>query len=122
VEEPRESIKQDKKRPAISSLVISEPRKLADYRCLNDFTAADKLEMTLKKDALVQVLQRNGNGSFGVHRRGKPRQVFVSFQAGGLCNTMIREDSYQLLILCQPKKRPLNGKSSLVPDRSVNPI
>lgn len=100
MQKPRESIRHDKKLPAISSLVIGEPRKLADYRCLNDFTASDKLEMTLKKDALVQVLQKHGNGSFDVGTQQSLSQSFVSFQAGGLCNSMTKEDSCQVLILC----------------------
>ncbi|UJR27976.1 hypothetical protein I4U23_009234 [Adineta vaga] len=44
------------------SVVISEPSTLATYRCLADFTATDKLEISLKRNNLVQVLQKHSNG------------------------------------------------------------
>ncbi len=42
--------------------MISEPVQLANYRCLADFTATEKLEMSLKRNSVVQVLQKHPNG------------------------------------------------------------
>jgi hypothetical protein len=45
-----------------SPLVISQPSKLATYRCLADFTATDEVEMSLKRNDIVQVLEKHANG------------------------------------------------------------
>jgi len=41
---------------------ISQPSKLPTYRCLDDFLAVDKTEMSLKRNTHVQVIQRQLNG------------------------------------------------------------
>ncbi len=62
VQKPIETTIQEKTAVDKSSLVISEPAKLATYRCLADFTATEKLEMSLKRNNIVQVLQKHPNG------------------------------------------------------------
>ncbi|CAF0786357.1 unnamed protein product [Adineta steineri] len=62
VQQPIESIVHEKKIIRKSSLAISGPAKLETYRCLDDFTATDKLEMSLKRNNIVQVLQKHENG------------------------------------------------------------
>lgn len=54
----KDKAKFDEKQP----VVISKPSELASYRCLADFTATDKLELSLKRDNVVQILQKNENG------------------------------------------------------------
>ncbi len=44
--------------------MISKPAQLPNYRCLADFTATEKLEMSLKRNNIVQVLQKHPNGEF----------------------------------------------------------
>jgi hypothetical protein len=43
---------------------ISGPSELPTYRCVDNFTAVEKTEMSLKRNTLVQVLQRHLNGWF----------------------------------------------------------
>lgn len=45
-------------------LAISQPTNLPTYRCVEDFNAVDQIELSLKKDTRVQVIQKhlNGNG------------------------------------------------------------
>ncbi len=43
---------------------ISGPTELPKYRCLDNFTAVEKTEMSLKRNTLVQVVQRHLNGMF----------------------------------------------------------
>jgi hypothetical protein len=43
-------------------MVISGPSKLPTYRCVDDFVAVDKMEMSLKRNTLVQVIQKHING------------------------------------------------------------
>ncbi|CAF2396903.1 unnamed protein product [Rotaria sp. Silwood2] len=62
VQKPIESIMNENKLLRKSSVVISEPSKLAKYRCLEDFNATDKLEMSLKQNEIVEVLQKHENG------------------------------------------------------------
>jgi hypothetical protein len=45
-----------------NSTDISGPLKLPTYRCLHNFAAQDKTEMSLRRDTLVQVVQRHLNG------------------------------------------------------------
>ena len=43
---------------------ISEPSRLPTYRCVDNFTAIEKTEMSLKRNTLVQVVQKHLNGIF----------------------------------------------------------
>jgi hypothetical protein len=63
VQNPTESSNSNKKLVVENSINISEPSKLPTYRCLDEFTAVDKTEMSLKRNTLVQVVQRHLNGS-----------------------------------------------------------
>jgi hypothetical protein len=63
VQNPTESSNSNKKLVVENSINISEPSKLPTYRCLDEFTAVEKTEMSLKRNTLVQVVQRHLNGS-----------------------------------------------------------
>ncbi|CAF3415365.1 unnamed protein product [Rotaria sp. Silwood1] len=43
-------------------MIISEPSKLPTYRCLDNFVAIEKTEMSLKRNTLVQVIHKHLNG------------------------------------------------------------
>lgn len=62
VQKPMESVLQEKKQVDANSLVISGPNQLATYRCLADFKAIEKIELSLKRNDVVQVLQKHSNG------------------------------------------------------------
>ena len=60
-----------KKLLSAKSLPISKPIELPSYRCINDFTASDKLEMSVQKNVMVKVLQKHDNGlSDALQRKG----------------------------------------------------
>ena len=66
VQKLTETADEEKKPVDKSSLAISGPAKLATYRCLADFIATEKTEMSLKRNNMVQVLQKHPNGSFNI--------------------------------------------------------
>jgi len=45
-----------------TTMNISAPSKLPTYRCIDDFTAVEKTELSLKRNTLVQVVQPHFNG------------------------------------------------------------
>jgi hypothetical protein len=57
------SIASNKKRVPKSHLTISGPSELPVFRCVDDFSAADKIELSLKRNARVQVIQKHINGT-----------------------------------------------------------
>ena len=57
-----EASPQEKKPVEKSALAISGPAQLESYRCVGDFTATEKLEMSLKRNSVVKVLQKHDNG------------------------------------------------------------
>lgn len=62
VQKPTTAASQEKKTGDKGSLVISGPAQLESYRCVADFTATEKLEMSLKRNSMVKVLQKHDNG------------------------------------------------------------
>ncbi|CAF1441881.1 unnamed protein product [Adineta ricciae] len=62
VQQSVQSVTHEKQPLDKSSIVISEPAILATYRCLADLNATDKLELSLKRNNIVQVLQKHANG------------------------------------------------------------
>ncbi|CAF3414947.1 unnamed protein product [Rotaria sp. Silwood1] len=57
-----EFLTRDKKLVTKSTMIISEPSKLPTYRCLDNFVAIEKTEMSLKRNTLVQVIHKHLNG------------------------------------------------------------
>ena len=96
VQKPVESAPEEKKPVDKSALVISGPAQLESYRCLGDFTATEKLEMSLKRNSIVKVLQKHPNGQLESNRDGK---YSLSFKVGGLFNSVIKQALFQVLIL-----------------------
>jgi hypothetical protein len=64
VQNSTEFLTNRQKSVAKNSINISGPSKLPTYRCLDDFQAVEKTEMSLKRNTLVQVIQKQLNGSF----------------------------------------------------------
>ena len=62
VQQSVQSVTHEKQPLDKGSIVISEPAILATYRCLADLNATDKLELSLKRNDIVQVLQKHANG------------------------------------------------------------
>ena len=52
----------NKKSITKNSVTISQPSKLPTYRCLDDFCAIDRKEMSVKRNTLVQVIHKHLNG------------------------------------------------------------
>lgn len=69
IQRPVEAAPEEKKPVDINALSISGPAKLASYRCLADFTASEKLELSLKRNTMVQVLQKHPNGLYLIHKK-----------------------------------------------------
>lgn len=63
VQNPSESSSNNKKSLVNNAVDISGPAKLPTYRCVDNFTAVEKTEMSLKRNTLVQVVQKHLNGS-----------------------------------------------------------
>ncbi|CAF3754875.1 unnamed protein product [Rotaria sordida] len=57
-----EFLTRNKKSVTKSAMIISEPSKLPTYRCLDDFVAIEKTEMSLKRNTLIQVIHKHLNG------------------------------------------------------------
>ncbi|CAF2405924.1 unnamed protein product [Rotaria sp. Silwood2] len=57
-----EFLARDKKTVTKSTMTISGPSKLPTYRCLDDFVAIEKTEMSLRRNTLVQVIHKHLNG------------------------------------------------------------
>ena len=70
LQNPSESPSNNKKSLVNNAVDISGPAKLPTYRCVDNFTAVEKTEMSMKRNTLVQVVQKHLNGSFG-KRGGK---------------------------------------------------
>lgn len=64
VQNPSESSSNNKKSQATNSAAvdISGPSKLPTYRCVDNFTAVEKTEMSLRRNTFVQVVQKHLNG------------------------------------------------------------
>ena len=50
-----------------TSIDLSNSSKLATYRCIQDFNANGKNEMSIKQKDIVKILEKNDNGLFNIH-------------------------------------------------------
>ncbi|CAF1101687.1 unnamed protein product [Adineta ricciae] len=62
VQNSSETTTNERKTVAKESVIISRPLKLPTYRCFSDFEAVEKIEMSLKKNTLVEVIHKHLNG------------------------------------------------------------
>lgn len=62
VQNPIGSPAVDKKVTTQKAMVISEPAKLRTYRCIENFVAVEKTEMSLQRNTFVQVIHKHLNG------------------------------------------------------------
>ena len=97
VQKPPEAVLPVKKSVPASALAISGPSKLVRYRCSDDFVSSDKLEMSLKRDTIVQVLQKHGNGLCSTIDRNANQYSSDLLQAGGTCNMKINVALFPVL-------------------------
>lgn len=94
VKNPADCISKEKKIVTKNVMDISAPSKLPTYRCVDDFTAVEKTELSLKRNALVQVIQRHFNGLSCYSSFYSNNQIEIYCKVGGLFNMAIELDSY----------------------------
>ncbi|CAF3375523.1 unnamed protein product [Rotaria socialis] len=74
-----------------SSIDINNSTKLATFRCIQDFNADDKNEMSLKQNDIVEVLDNNDNGWWLVKKGNQEGYAPATF----LVSTELHQNNHQ---------------------------